>query len=80
MNYVIVEREGMDIPVDVECLIENVSEDMIEKGMSLKKAVAVFEKNFVDMVLEKVDGDARKASSLLRVQVRTINKIINNIS
>lgn len=71
------EEEYEKIPIDVESLIESISGDMIEKEKCLKDAVAVFEKTFVDMVLEKVEGDIKRASSLLKVDSKTLGKIVN---
>ncbi len=78
MNYDVNKEEKMSIPVDVECLMKSIREEMIEREVCLRDAVAEFEKSFVDMIMEKVDGDINRATNLLTINRRTLNRIINS--
>ena len=74
MDFIENKKEYPDIPVDVEWLIEVISGDMIDKEKNLKDAVRLFRKSFVNLVLEKVDGDVSLAADVLKTHKNTIRK------
>lgn len=53
------------LPLDVEITIDEVKEDMLAKGASLREAGEGFEKKLLKIVLEKVNGDRHKAANFL---------------
>ncbi len=53
------------LPVDVEILIRNVTEEMLRKGVRLREANRSFEVAFMVLVLRRFTGDGRKAARLL---------------
>jgi DNA-binding NtrC family response regulator len=53
------------LPLDVEILIKNVTEEMLRKGVHLKEANKNFEVALMVLVLRRFTGDGRKAAKLL---------------
>lgn len=53
------------LPVDVEILIRNVTEEMLRKGVRLREANRSFEVALMVLVLRRFTGDGRKAARLL---------------
>lgn len=53
-----------DFPA-LQRIIENVEEDMLDKGANLRQAGEEFEKRFTDLVLERAKGDRKKAATFL---------------
>jgi len=60
------------LPLDVEILIENVTEEMLRKGTRLEEANKNFEVALMVMVIKKITGDEREAAKLLGMNVRDL--------
>jgi len=58
------------LPLDVEILIRNVTEEMLKKGIDLEEANRNFEVALMVLVLRRVTGDGRKAARLLGMNRR----------
>jgi len=64
-------KQGCKIlPLDVEMLIRNVTEEMLRKGVHLKEANKNFEVALMVLVLKRFTGDGRKAAKLLGMNRR----------
>jgi len=64
-------KQGCKIlPLDVEILIRNVTEEMLRKGVHLKEANKNFEVALMVLVLKRFTGDGRKAAKLLGMNRR----------
>jgi len=58
------------LPLDVEILIKNVTEEMLRKGVRLREANRNFEVALMVLVLKRFTGDGRKAARLLGMNRR----------
>ena len=54
-----------ELPLDIDLLINNFSERMIAKGARLEEANRDFEKELVNLVLNKADGDPKRAAKFV---------------
>jgi len=64
-------KQGCKIlPLDVEMLIRNVTEEMLRKGVHLKEANRNFEVALMVLVLKRFTGDGSKAAKLLGMNRR----------
>jgi len=61
------------LPLDVEMVIDEVKEDMLAKGASLREAEERFEKKLLNIVLEKTNGDRNKAANLLGIDDKILS-------
>lgn len=53
------------LPLDVQILIRNVTQEMLRKGVNLKEANRNFEVALIVLVLRRFTGDGKKAAKLL---------------
>ena len=64
------DRECKILPLDVEILIKNVTEEMLRRGVHLQEANKNFEVALMVLVLRRFTGDGRKAAKLLGMNRR----------
>jgi len=66
-------NQGCNIlPLDVEILIKNVTEEMLKKGTHLKEANRNFEVALMVLVLKKFFGDEIKTAKLLGIDRKVL--------
>ena len=58
------------LPLDVEILIKNVTEEMLRRGVRHQEANKNFEMALMVLVLRRFTGDGRKAARLLGMNRR----------
>ena len=60
------------LPLDVEILIRNVTDEMLKKGTHLKEANKNFEVALMVLVLKKFTGDEKKTAKLLGIDRKVL--------
>jgi len=60
------------LPLDVEILIRNVTEEMLKKGTHLKEANKNFEVALMVLVLRRFTGDEKKTAKLLGIDRKVL--------
>ena len=60
------------LPLDVEILIRNVTDEMLKKGTHLKEANKNFEVALMVLVLKKFIGDEKKTAKLLGIDRKVL--------
>ena len=60
------------LPLDVEILIRNVTDEMLKKGTHLKEANRNFEVALMVLVLRRFTGDEKKTAKLLGMKIKEL--------
>ncbi|NIM02939.1 hypothetical protein GTN66_02145 [bacterium] len=63
-------QECKILPLDVEILIKDVTEEMLKRGARLREANKNFEVALMVLILRRFTGDGRKAARLLGMDSR----------
>ena len=60
------------LPLDVETLIRNVTDEMLRKGVRLREANKNFEVALMVLVLRRFTGDEKKTAKLLGIDRKVL--------